>query len=177
MFFGFHFFMETKNGSFAIFFCNFEPKYLFVLSQYSSELWTYPNCKIWDIRFLSDFRLIMITTPFLLILALQQTAYNAFPAFTRSYLIVCSKKMEKENKSFSSDLLTRAYTEINLRGQNLNCNSKHLTSWISGISKRYFKGTLTVQLPCKYTALSLFQTKLAEKSIVSKKSHVIILLC
>ena len=49
-------------------------------------------------------------------------------------------------------------------------NSKHLASWISSISLRYFKGTHTVQLHCMYYTLSLLQTKLAEKSIVSKKS-------
>ena len=49
-----------------------------------------------------------------------------------------------------------------------SANLKHLASWISGISIRYFKGTNTVQLPCMYYTLSLLQTKLAEKSIVSK---------
>ena len=58
--------------------------------------------------------------------------------------------------------LTRAYTKINLGGgnlppgatrrggENLNCKFKTLASWISGISIRYFKGSHTVHLSCKY---------------------------
>jgi len=84
---------------------------------------------------------------------------------------------------------SRAYTEINVggggersatfflppplgapKGDKRAVYLKHMASWISGISTRYFKGTQTVQLPIATTALSSLQTKLLEKNIVSKKS-------
>ena len=53
-------------------------------------------------------------------------------------------------------------------GKILTENSKHLTSWISGISIRYFKATHTIQLPCKYYYLSFKKT--SRKKNVSEKS-------
>ena len=59
----------------------------------------------------------------------------------------------------------RAFTEINLGG-----GAKYLASWILGISIRYFKLVYTQSNHLESTTLSLLQTKLAEKNIVSKKS-------
>ena len=74
---------------------------------------------------------------------------------------------------------TRAYTEIDLGegggGQIWTENSKHLASWISGISSlsiKSFKGTTysPITLHVILYFISILQTKLAGKSIVSKKS-------
>ena len=62
---------------------------------------------------------------------------------------------------------------IRAGGKILTVNSKHLASWISGISIRYFKGTHTIQLPCMYYTLSLLQTKLAEKNTFLKKINIL----
>ena len=47
-------------------------------------------------------------------------------------------------------------------------HSKHLSCWISGICFRDFKGTHTVQSPCKYYFISP-SNKTSRKNIVSKK--------
>ena len=52
----------------------------------------------------------------------------------------------------------------------LTVNSKQLTSWISGISIRYFENTHTVQWPCKYYFISITSNKTSRKKHVSKKS-------
>ena len=49
-------------------------------------------------------------------------------------------------------------------------NSKYLASWILGISIRYLKLVHIQSNHLESTTLSLLQTKLAEKKIVSKKS-------
>ena len=50
-------------------------------------------------------------------------------------------------------------------------NSKYLASWISSIT--YFKGTHTVQLPCKYYFI-LHSNKLPEKIMFLENLHFII---
>ena len=51
-------------------------------------------------------------------------------------------------------------------------NLKYLASWISGI--RYFKGTHIQSNYLASNTLSLIQTKLVEKTYISKKSTFII---
>ena len=82
---------------------------------------------------------------------------------------MCIKELDLSFILNSPRLVPRANTEINLGGCKIwTVNSKNLASWISGISIRYFKGTHSVQSPCKYYFISLSNKTSRKKNIFSK---------